>query len=97
MICLQCTVPRPGETQHEAGIRLRDGMLRRFCGIDSPSDIGRTGEKPRLADRPAFLWSVRGVIFAVAVVCIVLGIVNGGMHDVLNKAIRICTECIGLG
>lgn len=58
---------------------------------------GAVAEKPRLADRPAFLWSVRGVIFAVAVVCIVLGIVNGGMHDVLNKAIRICTECIGLG
>jgi hypothetical protein len=28
---------------------------------------------------------------------IVLGIVNGGMADVLNKAIKICTECIGLG
>ena len=28
---------------------------------------------------------------------IVAGIVNGSMNDVLQKAIRICTECIGLG
>ena len=58
MICLQCTVPRPGETQHEAGIRLRDGMLRRFCGIDSPSVMARGGEKPRLADRSDISFSV---------------------------------------
>ena len=25
------------------------------------------------------------------------GILNGGLHDVLVKAIHICTECIGLG
>lgn len=58
MICLQCTVVRPGETQHEAGIRLRDGMLRRFCGIESPSVIARSGEKPRLADRADISFSV---------------------------------------
>jgi len=36
-------------------------------------------------------------VFAVDAVFIVLGIVNGGMADVLGKAVRICTECIGLG
>lgn len=40
---------------------------------------------------------VRLVILAVAVTLIVLGILNGGMRDVLGKAIKICTECIGLG
>ena len=40
---------------------------------------------------------VRLVILAVALVFIVLGILNGGMADVLSKAINICTECIGLG
>lgn len=43
------------------------------------------------------LWSVRGVILALAVIFIVFGIFNGGMADVLGKAIRLCTECIGLG
>ena len=47
--------------------------------------------------RGSAVWIVRGVVFAVAVLFIVLGIVNGGMEDVLQKAIRICTECIGLG
>ena len=40
---------------------------------------------------------IRIAVFAVAVAFIVLGALNGGADDVLNKAIRICTECIGLG
>ena len=39
----------------------------------------------------------RGALLAVAVCFIVLGIFNGGMKDVLDKAVAICTECIGLG
>lgn len=50
----------------------------------------------RLSD-PRILWGVRGVILAVGILFILLGIRNGGMADVLGKAIRICTECIGLG
>ncbi len=45
----------------------------------------------------AVLWSVRGVILAVGIVFVILGVLNGGMADVLGKAVRICTECIGLG
>ena len=37
------------------------------------------------------------VIVGVSLVLIVLGIFNGGMADVLQKAVKICTECIGLG
>lgn len=43
------------------------------------------------------LWVVRGVIFVVGVVFIIVGAVNGGARDVLVKAINICQECIGLG
>ena len=39
----------------------------------------------------------RYAILGVAVLLIVIGIVNGGMADVLSKAVKICTECIGLG
>ena len=39
----------------------------------------------------------RIAILAVAVAFIALGIFNGGMGEVLGKAVRICTECIGLG
>lgn len=37
------------------------------------------------------------VLFALAGVLIAAGIANGGLRDVLIKAINICTECIGLG
>lgn len=40
---------------------------------------------------------IRVLLYAVAVVFIVLGVMNGGLRDVLVKAINICTECIGLG
>ena len=59
--------------------------------------------RKRAADRPSFLadprilWGVRGLILAVGLLFILLGVANGGMADVLGKAIRICTECIGLG
>ena len=39
----------------------------------------------------------RCVIPVIAIVFIILGINNGGMSDVLQKAVRICTECIGMG
>ena len=37
------------------------------------------------------------VLLAAAVVFIIIGIRNGSMTAVVNKAIRICTECVGLG
>ena len=36
-------------------------------------------------------------ILIIGVVLIVIGVFNGGMTDVLDKAVKICTECIGLG
>lgn len=43
------------------------------------------------------LWRIRIGVLALAALLIVLGIFNGGVDDVLKKAIAICTECIGLG
>ena len=39
----------------------------------------------------------KGLLLTVSVIFILLGIFNGGMDDVLQKAVKICTECIGLG
>ena len=44
-----------------------------------------------------FLLIVRLAIAAVAVLFIVLGMDNGGMAAVLDKAINICSQCIGIG
>ena len=39
----------------------------------------------------------RILIFAAGAACLVAGYLNGGMADVLHKAILICYECIGIG
>ncbi len=57
------------------------------------TDSGKPIEKKaRLAKTAA-----RAVVFVLAVGLLALGAANGGMRDVLVKAINICTECIGLG
>jgi len=43
------------------------------------------------------VWVFRGVVGTVGIVLLIWGICNGGMADVLKKAINICTQCIGLG
>ncbi len=40
------------------------------------------------------LWAA---LFALALSLVVLGVLNGGAQDVLTKAVKICSECIGLG
>jgi hypothetical protein len=51
----------------------------------------------QIPQKKSALPAVRLVLYALALILIVLGIRNGGMRDVLIKAINICTECIGLG
>lgn len=48
-------------------------------------------------NKKSVLLGVRIALVGCAILFIVLGVTNGGMADVLNKAIKICTECIGLG
>lgn len=40
---------------------------------------------------------IRTAIIFMAVIFIVIGFTQGGFNDTLNKGIRICMECIGLG
>ena len=54
-------------------------------------------EKAQRAEKASYIGVVRVLLYAAAVVFIVLGVMNGGVYDVLVKAINICTECIGLG
>ncbi len=72
---------------------MADGTLgRRASREDGAAPTGHSASTGHL-----IRWGVRGLILVVAVVFIVLGVQNGGMADVLGKAVRICTECIGLG
>ena len=61
----------------------------------SPLRAERTPTAPAVRGRA--LLALRIALCAAAVVLIVLGVMNGGLWDVLVKAVNICTECIGLG
>lgn len=41
--------------------------------------------------------AIRIALYALAFIMVAWGVMNGGLRDVLVKAINICTECIGLG
>ena len=63
------------------------GMLKGLAGKEETAAVSKPSRLPQ----------VRAALYILAVVLIGLGIHNGGMRDVLIKAINICTECIGLG
>ncbi len=46
---------------------------------------------------PKGVMTTRIALGVIGVVFVVIGIFNGGMGDVLDKAVKICTQCIGLG
>lgn len=43
------------------------------------------------------LWITRGILFVAAVAMIIIGVANGETRTVLQKAVNICLECIGIG
>lgn len=69
-------------------------------GVKTAQKTAKIQEKSRLLkifkSEKCLLWA-RIAVAAVGVLLVTIGIFNGGMNDVLAKAIKICTECIGLG
>ncbi len=73
-----------------------------LCGKSAEREIAALkGEKMVSAvvkeEKASHTNIIRAALYALAVLFILLGVMNGGAWDVLVKAIRICTECIGLG
>ena len=69
--------------------------LRPVRGEESagPVDIDCT----LLASCSSAVMKVRRVLILAAALLITAGVINGSARDVFYKAVRICTECIGLG
>lgn len=82
-----------------------ESLLRESEIYKSSYDTGNRGEGKkdgRLAvffnkNREKAVLCARIIIVSLSLVFIVLGAFNGTVADVLGKAIKICTECIGLG
>ena len=80
-------------TVYAAGL-MQDKSRKRECeALKGFKDTDWQDEESKTSD----VHVIRVILAVVAVVFIVLGVMNGGLYDVLVKAINICTECIGLG
>ncbi len=80
--------------------RKKEEKIKREIAENAAKGIRVTAQKEEKKSwRHANLavWIVRGVVAVVGIVFVITGITNGGMADVLKKAINICTQCIGLG
>lgn len=78
-----------GVRDENADKPLRDEKLLR--------DLGSVRERAvhQQADQKTVI--LRTAVLVIALVLIVIGIINGGLEDVLAKGAAICTECVGLG
>ena len=78
-----------GVRDENADKPLRDETLLR--------DLGSVRERAvhQQADQKTVI--LRTAVLVIALVLIVIGIINGGLEDVLAKGAAICTECVGLG
>ena len=81
------------ETEH-AKAEIAEHRITRRTEAPTPTATERIRT---VLSKKSVLLGVRIVLFSVAVLFIVLGILNDGIGDVLGKAAAICTECIGLG
>ena len=60
-------------------------------------DLGSIREKAVHQDADQKTRILRTAVLVIALILIILGILNGGLEDVLAKGAAICTECVGLG
>ena len=72
-------------------IAIVKSVMAKSAGKSIPSAVCEKTISPKV------ITGIRIAVAAVALAFIVIGIFNGGMAEVLSKAINICTECIGLG
>jgi ABC-type multidrug transport system fused ATPase/permease subunit len=75
--------------------RLQDGLITREIAIYKEAGIKPIRQEK--ANKSRNIWLYRCILAVLAVGFIILGVCNEGHLDVLGKAIKICTECIGLG
>lgn len=78
-----------GVRDENAGKPVRDEKLLRDLGSVQNSAVRQAASRSILY--------LRAAVIALAAAMIVLGILNGGLEDVLAKGAAICTECVGLG
>ena len=78
-----------------AGAQLRHVSMKKEIALSK--DAPKRDMEPAKPSKPIVKNVARAALLVAAAALIAAGVRNGGMFDVLVKAINICTECIGLG
>jgi len=81
---------------HLGGFLIRQSMQRQTAIYKSAAG-GAVSEPLPAKSAGKTVIAIRCAIAVVAIVFIAVGAFNGSAKDVLAKAVKICTECIGLG
>ena len=97
---LPCTFVAMGVSV--AFIYLENASVERQIGyvksaIAQSKSVAAIPEAPKHRNDAKLVMGIRIALLVIAIALIIAGILNGGMADVLSKAVNICTECIGLG
>lgn len=88
-------VQQDSAAQKELAGNPPDGELHHSLAASAEGDVSAASKS--VYATPAWKRYLPPVLIIVAVLCILAGIMNGSMQDVLVKAAAICTECVGLG
>lgn len=103
LLCFVCSLLVRSSLRCETEIYKKIMAERKGQSVDanSPSKVSFIQKLKNtwlaFTSKKVFTTIIRCVIVVAALGFVVLGIINGGMDDVLTKAVAICTECIGLG
>ena len=66
--------------------------------LDVKDESGsRAGKGGKVENRAADGKTLRALLLIAAIALILAGLLNGSARDVFAKAVKICTECVGLG
>ena len=68
--------------------------LMKQANAQSPKNAEKAAVK---TPRRFVITGIQAGILVIGLVLLVLGVFNQGTADILNKAVAICTECVGLG
>lgn len=88
LLCFGCSMLESKSIQRE---------VRIYKNVIAANKVQTASPAATPEGKKTWLVPVRCVILAAAICFIIIGVFNGGAKDVLDKAVAICTECIGLG
>ena len=91
-IAVAIHIPRIYMAEKSSALEL--SLLKKSIKEQGAPAVSKKTSDDKKKDYSAY---IKCALVVIAVAFVIVGAFNGGMVDVLQKAVKICTECIGLG